>query len=101
MSYEDDIELRSQALDKIRGDLRRLADRATVNPRRDNFEISYEAAIELSSSEERAMVRQMEASYEDDFFIGVSFRLKRRRKKPQVSVISLHIRRRKRKTRRE
>ncbi|USN97090.1 MAG: hypothetical protein H6797_02770 [Candidatus Nomurabacteria bacterium] len=89
-----DLEVRSSKLETIRQELRKYLESCLRMKNRSHFNIQFEAPIQLTSSEERAMKRQIDASHGDLFVIDMTFLPKRRRRGSTVTHISIKANRR-------
>lgn len=89
-----DPEVRSQKLDVIRTELRKYLDSCIKMKARSSFNIQYEAALQLTSSEKIAMARQVDASHGDVFDMEVSYSDTHRRNRRPVTHIAIKAKRR-------
>ncbi len=94
----DSPEERSKVLAKVRHELRRHLDNCEKMTDQSSYEISLDTPIAITPSEEKAIVRHIDASHGDRFIVDMAFvRLRKSKNRPSVSRIEMHvIRRRKR-----
>lgn len=94
----DNPEERSVKLEKIRTELRKHLNNCDKMPDKESYLITQDTHITLTPSEQKALIRHIDASHGDKYIVDMTFG-KSRRVKHQTSGtrIELHvIRRRKR-----